>query len=138
MTYSTYYKKGAWKYRCDQCGAIYKSDYSRLQWDNYRVCPECWDYRHPQELLKAPQPECPIPWSRPDILPANLQPNYHHTGVIDSKAADRVGADMMTKTMVTTGVVSNQPAQPYTYSYLITLDGKFILTDSGSNLRTDT
>ena len=139
MTVGTHYKRGTWRYRCDTCGAIYKSDYSRLQWDGLRVCPTCFDYRHPQELLRAPRPPQPIPWSRPDIIPDYL--NWNHTGDVDSKAIDRVGMDSMVKRDMTVGNVS-----PNSASYVVPVfwdatnqtnypANQFILTNSNLTAR---
>ena len=132
MAVSTYYKRGSWKARCDSCAEIFKSDQLRLQWDNYRVCATCWDYRHPQELLKVPRNQTAIPWSRPDIVPTYA--TMHHTGVIDSKASDRVGADMMTYVHGTIGLVSPSSGDSINTEFLITDLGEFLIAESGNNL----
>lgn len=61
---SRYYLEGAWNACCDTCGELFKSTQMTRQWDGFMVCFRCLDYRNAQELIKAPQPQRPIPWMR--------------------------------------------------------------------------
>jgi len=63
---STWWESGLWNAICDRCGLKFKSNQLRLEWDGLRVCDDCWEPRHPQELTR-PIPDQPaLPWTRPD------------------------------------------------------------------------
>jgi hypothetical protein len=66
MSRNPSYRSGDWLYVCDQCGIeSWASEDSVLEWDGLRVHRRCWDYRHPQELIR-PIVDCvPPPWTRP-------------------------------------------------------------------------
>lgn len=68
MSGKDYFKPNDWNAICDQCGAKYKASEILLQWDGARVCRQCIDPRHPQELqLPIPPPTIPS-WVRPRVL----------------------------------------------------------------------
>jgi len=54
---------------CDRCGFQYKYTQLREEWNGFRVCPECFEPKHPQlepvrhladpEALRHPRPDVP-------------------------------------------------------------------------------
>ena len=61
----TYYKRGDWNASCDRCGFNYKASELREEWQGLKVCATCYEPRHPQDLLRVPRSERPVPWTRP-------------------------------------------------------------------------
>jgi hypothetical protein len=61
-----YYKPGSWNAVCDRCGLQFKSDCLKLEWTGLRVCRQCHETRHPQDLIRVPKEETVPPWSRPE------------------------------------------------------------------------
>lgn len=64
-----YFRNGTWNATCDQCGQPFKA--SSLIRDGQtrgalRVCHECYDPLHPQELMRPAVDPKPVPWSRPE------------------------------------------------------------------------
>lgn len=60
------YIAGTWKATCDRCGFNYRNTQLRLEWTGLRVCHDCFDERHPQDLIVArPDRQAP-PWVRPE------------------------------------------------------------------------
>jgi len=57
--------------RCDRCGFVYKYLELRKEWNNLRVCEECYEPKHPQldpiihradpQALRDPRPTEPTP-----------------------------------------------------------------------------
>jgi hypothetical protein len=56
---------------CDRCGWKYPYLTMKTEWDHTRVCPECYESKHPQlepiqvpvdaEVLWQPRPDVPLP-----------------------------------------------------------------------------
>lgn len=89
-----FYRKGEYNFCCDLCGEIYKSGDARFEWDGLITCPTCLEMRHPQELIRAPRPERPIPWSRNCGAPGGgCTTPQSTTRVLDSKLNDRISTD---------------------------------------------
>ncbi len=65
-TDGNYYKDADWNAICDVCGNKLKASELRQRWDGFMVCMEDWELRNPQDLMKPPPPDRPIPWSRPE------------------------------------------------------------------------
>lgn len=66
MYLNTYFRDGDWNAICDSCGFKYKASQLRERWDGMMVCPKDFEFRHPLDFIRAPAPQAPIPWSRPD------------------------------------------------------------------------
>lgn len=62
----TYYKSGVWNAICDRCGFEFKSNELKLEWDNLRVCSNCWEPRNPLDFSPRIPLERPAPWTRPE------------------------------------------------------------------------
>jgi hypothetical protein len=51
---------------CDRCGFKFKASMLRLEWTGLRVCQQCFEVRHPQTMLRVPEDNPSVPWSRPE------------------------------------------------------------------------
>ena len=60
-----YYKAGEWNLICDVCGKKIKAGISKQRWDGFRVCPSCFEERHPQDFVRARQDKISVSFSRP-------------------------------------------------------------------------
>lgn len=66
MSYKPNYVNGAWKADCDRCGRTYKNYELKLEWDNLRVCQDCWEIRQPQDFVRAVADIQSPAWTRPE------------------------------------------------------------------------
>lgn len=57
---------GTWNAICDRCGFKFKAYRLRKEWTGLMVCSECFETRHPQDLIKIPKEDISVPWSRPE------------------------------------------------------------------------
>jgi hypothetical protein len=46
------------------------------RWDGFMVDKDCWEPRHPQDLLRAKPDDQSVPWSSPWIEGPNVGPAY--------------------------------------------------------------
>lgn len=69
-------KWGEWWAICDRCALKKYASELREEWTGYRVCKDCFETRHPQDLLPAPTPESTIPWSRPEPDDVEIEVDY--------------------------------------------------------------
>jgi hypothetical protein len=61
------YQKGNWWVICDMCGDKVRIRDTRFNDDGYLVCyPDCWEPKHPQELVRAVPDKQTVPIARPD------------------------------------------------------------------------
>lgn len=60
-----YYISGEWNVICDSCSKKIKSKDAKERWDGFIVCPNCFEYRHPQDYVKARQDKITVPFVRP-------------------------------------------------------------------------
>jgi hypothetical protein len=86
MGHIGYYRNGSWNAVCDQCGRPFKAE--ALGRDGQtrgalRVCQECWDPLHPQELLRPVADPKPITWSRPWAPASYVQDVQESVRVVD-------------------------------------------------------
>ena len=61
-----YLKWGDWNAWCDICGTKHKASELKDNWKHQKVCPKCWEIRHPQELIRVPKDDPHVPWARPE------------------------------------------------------------------------
>lgn len=66
MGRADYYKSGDWNGICQTCGKKYKYSQLKTQWDGIIACPKCFDYRHPQEFVRAIPDNQSVPDSSPE------------------------------------------------------------------------
>lgn len=62
----TWWKSGSWNTICDRCGFKFKAENLQLEWDGLMVCRDCWELRHPQELIRPIADQNKLPWTRPE------------------------------------------------------------------------
>ena len=60
-----YYKAGEWNITCDRCSKKTKADEIKKEWTGFLVCPVCFEYRHPQDFVRARQDKISVPFTRP-------------------------------------------------------------------------
>jgi len=70
MAKVTHYEHGTYNAICDRCGTDYKARQLKLEWTGLRVCHgpgtnDCWEERHPQDLLRGKKDDQAPPWTRP-------------------------------------------------------------------------
>jgi len=58
---------GSWNAICDRCAFKFKANDLRDEWTGRKVCAECWEPRHPQDLIRVPKEEISPPWARPEV-----------------------------------------------------------------------
>jgi hypothetical protein len=67
---------GEWNAICDRCGFRHKASALMDEWTGLKVCKECWEPRHPQDLIGNPRTESPPPWTRPEPTDGDASPTY--------------------------------------------------------------
>jgi hypothetical protein len=63
----TYYKKGEWNAICQRCGRKYKASQLTQEWDLLYVCKDCYEDRHPQDMVRGVVDQQATPWSSPEL-----------------------------------------------------------------------
>ncbi len=58
------YNSGDWWIRCDVCNRKVKASETKERWDGFRVCPDDFEVRHPQDFIRARQDKISVPFSR--------------------------------------------------------------------------
>ncbi len=59
------YKSGDWNILCDVCALKTKASKTKERWDGFRVCPSCFEQRHPMDYIKARADKISVPFTRP-------------------------------------------------------------------------
>ena len=92
---------------CDRCGWAYRYLQLRLEWTGFKVCPECYEPKHPQlepppsptdpEALHQPRPEVPLPEAQLGLVTANSATFTTSAGInvgaLPATTADPIGSD---------------------------------------------
>lgn len=60
-----YFLSGQWNVICDVCSRKIKSGQAKQRWDGFIVCPDDFEYRHPQDFVKAKTDKITVPFTRP-------------------------------------------------------------------------
>lgn len=60
-----YYISGQFNVICDVCSKKIKSGIAKKRWDGFIVCPEDFEFRHPQDFVRARQDKITVPFIRP-------------------------------------------------------------------------
>ena len=66
MGKADYFRAGDWNGICQQCGKKFKFSKLKTQWDGLITCPSCFDFRHPQEFVRAKLDDQSVPDSSPE------------------------------------------------------------------------
>jgi hypothetical protein len=77
----THFILGDSKAVCDVCGFHMHQSKLKKRWDNAMVCTQCWEPRHPQDLIKA-RPETN------NVKDARTEPAYRFLAVGEITADD--------------------------------------------------
>ena len=120
----TYYKLNDWNALCDRCQKKYKASQLRLEWTGFRVCDDCWEPRHPQELLRTRKEDESVPWTRPDSNANTNVTTVDGETLISDNYYDTV--DDADKTLT---VGTHNPVQEWTK---LTADRNVILDTAGA------
>ena len=62
------FKPEDWLADCDTCGTTWYARFLQPdgEFPSLRVCPKCWDPKHPQELIHPVVDEQAPPWTQPE------------------------------------------------------------------------
>ena len=71
------YILGQWNVICDVCSKKIKSGLAKQRWDGFIVCPEDFEFRHPQDFVRARQDKISVPFSRPIPNEIFIAVNYN-------------------------------------------------------------
>lgn len=63
----TYLSRGDWNAWCMRCGRKYKSSQLSKEWDELWVCQDCFEDRHPQDMVRGVRDEQRTPWASPEL-----------------------------------------------------------------------
>ena len=61
----TYFVSGQWNVICDVCSKKVKAQDTKQRWDGFITCPSCFEYRHPQDFVRATIDNINVPFTRP-------------------------------------------------------------------------
>lgn len=92
-----YYKSGEWNVTCDVCSKKIKASESKQRWDGLIVCADDFEYRHPQDFVRARQDKISVPFTRPipTLTYVTLACDiWTSQGVADEGVADCAQADL--------------------------------------------
>jgi|TARA_A100000172_G_C3040058_1_gene110058 hypothetical protein len=90
---------------CDRCGFRVKYLQMRMEWTGFKVCPECFEPKHPQldpphhvsdpEGLRQARPEVPLPQSQLGLVrttgPSNTTDSGRNIGGQSLTIVDPIG-----------------------------------------------
>jgi len=60
-----FFISGEWNITCDVCSKKIKAHEAKQRWDGFIVCPDDFEYRHPQDFVKAHTDKITVPFQRP-------------------------------------------------------------------------
>lgn len=89
---TTFAKKGEWNAWCMRCGHKYKSSQLIKEWDELWVCRQCYEDRHPQDMVRGVVDLQAVPWASPE-LPDTFALNAAITGLTTAPFAP--GSEVM-------------------------------------------
>lgn len=70
------YKSGDWWVTCGVCGKQTRASKIKKRWDGFLVCPEDYETRHPQDLIKHRAEKTSVPFSREEPTDTFTTVNY--------------------------------------------------------------
>ena len=87
----TYYEQGSWKFCCAICGRTdLKSSQAMKYWTGIYTCPECWEARNAQELIRPVKDPQVVPWVARCGSSGCSATNEADTRVLDSMFVDEL------------------------------------------------
>ncbi len=60
-----YYLSGEFNLICDRCSKKIKAHEAKHEWTGFIVCGSCFEFRHPQDFVRARQDKITVPFIRP-------------------------------------------------------------------------
>jgi hypothetical protein len=73
----SYYKIGTWNAVCMICDKKVKANQLRQRWDELWVCDSDYEFRHPQDYLKAPKEKFDhVPFVSNSVDGPDVSPTY--------------------------------------------------------------
>ena len=60
-----YYLSGEFNVICDRCSKKIKAHEAKHEWTGFIVCGGCFEFRHPQDFVRARQDKISVPFIRP-------------------------------------------------------------------------
>lgn len=109
---STWWKSGDWNAICDVCGFKMKASTLKLRWDGLMVCPQDWEIRHPQELIRPIPDQSKLPWTRPEATDTFVNPSKEGSVLMTAGSSTVVitnSAITSTSQILITGTVPVDP-----------------------------
>jgi hypothetical protein len=111
----TSFTLGDWNFICDKCGMKRKASTGKTQWDGLFVCPQCYDTRHPQDLIEGIPDDQSVPIARPDVTASSGE-----TTVKTTASRNAVTIDLNSTSGISDGdsigIVMDNGAAHWTYS----------------------
>jgi hypothetical protein len=77
----SYEKGGAWG-MCPRCGFDKRLRTFRQEWNGLRVCPECYDPKHPQLSVRGKADDQSLPFASPEPAETYLDPGGDRSALI--------------------------------------------------------
>ena len=63
----------SYKVICDRCGFEYKDHELTEDWEHKMVCGDCFEHRHPQDLIYPVRDQLPLPYTRPEKFDFSIE-----------------------------------------------------------------
>ena len=77
MSYTYSWSPGDWLALCDRCGRKFKASKLKKTWDGLMVDADCYETRHPQDLMRPPaKDDQSVPWTRSEPTDVEIGPTY--------------------------------------------------------------
>ena len=73
---ATGFKSGDHLAICDSCGFKFLASVLKKRWDNFMVCPQDYETRNPQDLIKGKSERINPPWTRPEPTDSFITNTY--------------------------------------------------------------
>ena len=67
MSTHRHYKQGDWLYVCQRCGSDTYASRIKQEWNGLRVCPRCYEERHPQDFVRGVLDNQSVPFANPPV-----------------------------------------------------------------------
>lgn len=64
MGKADFLRLGDWNVQCFECGRKRKASEMKDHWQGYKVCPEHWEARHPQDFVRGTSDVQTPPWTQ--------------------------------------------------------------------------
>ena len=101
-----FFESGSWNVICDSCGKKMKSSHAKHRWDGFIVCNDCFEHRHPQDLIKTKPDKQTVPFTRP---PSDtfIEVNYIDLETGCTATTRSAMADLGTADCATVGIMTH-------------------------------